>query len=589
MTGLRARLAAWSAITALAAAGLPGLWFTWRAYHALRTQAFEAQLALARTLSAEIDGELGQAIGAVGAVAERASTLKDPARLAARLSLAASAAERLDDLLVSDADGSVLMRAPHEDPPPPFDPPQMRALVRQALLQKGQITWEVHRVSGEKPVLRLAKAMGPRAAVLGQVRLESLGVEIQENLKLGDTGFAYLVDEQGKLVSMPDSVRHLSDDERKALEFSFNGDGFVRPEPGLHGPDLLAAWPLASLELTKGRWAVAVRRSQDEAEGPARHMRRELLLLTALVVVLGGVLALGLAQPLVSSLLALAEAAERIEQGTLDPTELERLPAQDEVGQVARSLAHMARALEAQKAERERAHAKVLAAERRLARSDRLAVLGQLSAGLAHELNNPLMVIQGAAAEAATLSGKGAQPWLDRVQRESERCSRLVRELLDYARPKAPHVRSFDLEALAKEAFESARMVRAGDYSLRLAVPEPGVLGDRDQFQQVLVNLFGNAMEAMPEGGEVVVELGASPERWRLRVRDFGPGVPARSRETVFRPFFTSKAKGTGLGLAICRSLLAGHGGSLRCVGVRGRGACFEAAWPRPRRVNHAG
>ncbi|HXB97514.1 MAG TPA: sensor histidine kinase [bacterium] len=588
MRGLRARLAGWAAITALLATGAPGLWLTWQAYRSLQGQAYVSQLALAQTLAAEIDGELGQAIGAVGAVAERPSALKDASRLASRLALASSEAERLDDLLVSDRDGNVIMRAPHEDTPPAFDPQQQRLMVRQALAQRGQITWEVHHEEGGAPVLRLARAMGPKAAVLGQVRLESLGVDIQEDLKLGDTGFAYLVDEEGKPVFMPDAARRIDGEDRKQLAFTFSGESFVRPEPGLHGTDLLAAYPLGSLELPKGRWAVAVRRSQDEAEGPARHMRRELLLLTAVAVMLGGLLALSLAQPLVNSLLALATAAGRIEEGTLDPAELERLPAQDEVGQLARALAHLARALRLQQAERERAHSRALAAERRLARSERLAVLGQLSAGLAHELNNPLMVIHGAAGEAAQLSPKAAQPWLERVRRESDRCSRLVRELLDYARPKPPHVRDFDLALLARESFESARTGREGAYQLQVDAPRPRVRGDRDQFHQMLVNLMGNAMDAMPEGGPLDLELGQQGATWVLRLRDRGPGIPPRARETVFRPFYTSKTKGTGLGLAICRSLMTGHGGHLRCVGVRGKGACFEATWPRQKRGSHA-
>jgi signal transduction histidine kinase len=581
MTGLRARLAAWAAITALAATGLPGLWLTWRAYHALNAQAYESQLVLARTRASEIDGELGQAIAAVDAVAERPGALTDLSRLASRLSLASSAAERLDDLLVADDQGGTILRAAHEDLPPDFEARQQRAMVRQALQLRGQITWEVHREDGGKPVLRLARSMGPHAAVLGQVRLESLGIDIQEDLKLGQTGFAYLVDEQGKPEFMPDAQHRLSEADRRGLAFSFNGESFVRIEPGQHGPDVLAAWPLASLELTHGRWAIAVRRAQAEAEAPARRMRRELFLFTALALGLSGLVALFLARPLVNRLLDLAVAADRIEQGTLDPAELESLPVDDEVGVLARSLGHLARALKAQQAGRERAHARALAAERRLAGSERLAVLGQLSAGLAHELNNPLMVIRGAADEAAALSPKPAQPWLERVRRESDRCSRLVRELLDYARPKPPHRRRFDLEALAKEAFSAAATGRGAAYTLGYSGGPSAVQGDRDQFQQLLLNLLGNAMDAMPLGGAIQVGLSSSPSGWALRVRDGGDGVPPRLREAVFRPFYTSKDKGTGLGLAICRNLLQGHGGHLRCVGVRGKGACFEAVWPR--------
>lgn len=581
MTGLRARLAVWAALIALLATGLPGLWLSWRAYRALNAEAYESQLALARTLASEIDGELSESIGAVDAVAKRPSALNDTSRLAARLSVASSAAERLDDLQVADINGLTLLRAAHEDVPPAFDVRQQRRMVREALSQRGQIIWEVHREDGGKAILRLARSMGPRAAVLGQVRLESLSVDIQEDLKLGETGFAYLVDEQGRPVFMPEALHRLSQADRRSLAFTFNGDSFVRIEPGLHGPDLLAAWPLGSLELAHGRWAIAVRRSQEEAEAPARRMRRELVLFTGLALGLSGLVALVMARPLVNRLLQLGEAAGRIEQGTLDPAELERLPVDDEVGLLGRSLGHLARALKAQQAGRERAHARALAAERRLARSERLAVLGQLSAGLAHELNNPLMVIRGAADEASQLAPKAAQPWLERVRRESDRCSRLVRELLDYARPRPPHWRRFDLEALARESFAATSTGRKVPYSLAFTGGKALVEGDRDQFQQLLLNLMGNAMDAMPEGGAVRLVLAAERDAWVLRVGDSGPGIPPRLREAIFRPFYTSKAKGTGLGLAICRNLMVGHGGHLRCVGGRRKGACFEARWPR--------
>ncbi|MGH7443057.1 MAG: sensor histidine kinase, partial [bacterium] len=229
--------------------------------------------------------------------------------------------------------------------------------------------------------------------------------------------------------------------------------------------------------------------------------------------------------------------------------------------------------------------------EKRAAQNERLASLGQLAAGLAHELNNPLMVIHGAAGEAEALASAAALPWLERVRRESERCSRLVRELLDYARPRPPRLSIFDLSVLAREAFEAARTGRSAPYTLRLTAPRPKVLGDPDQFQQVLLNLIGNGMDAMPKGGPVELRLSASPPRkaWSLTVRDLGVGVPARSRETIFRPFFTSKPKGTGLGLAIARNLMLGHGGTLRCVAVRGKGARFEARWTAPVEDTHGG
>jgi signal transduction histidine kinase len=581
VTGLRARLAAWAALIALAATGLPGLWLSERAYRALRTEAFNSQLALSASLAAEIDTELSAAISAVEGLATRPTLTLEPRRLAPRVSLVAAAVERLDDLLVVDANGVVLARAPLPEPPPSLNREDRERLVQQARRVRTQAVATVSALAREKDgdlILRLARASGPDT-VIGQLRLDPQGVGSLETLSLSGSGFAYLVDEHGQPLLLPSLAQRLNVDPRRAtpLAFDFNGQSFVREVEGPRGSDLLAASPLNSIG-----WGVAVRRPLAEAEAGARHMRRELALFTALAVLASGALALLLARPLVAALLGLAAAAKRIESGELQPEELESLPAPDEVGVLSGALAHMTRALRAQQAERERAHARVLAAERRLARSERLASLGQLAAGLAHELNNPLMVIQGAATEAQA-APKQAKPWLDRIRKESQRCSELVRELLDYARPRAPQPRRFDLARLAQEAFDMARMARADKgpaYQLRLQAPEPQVHADRDQMQQVLINLFSNGMDAMPEGGALSVSLARAGGRWHLRVQDQGPGLPARQREAVFRPFFTSKPRGTGLGLAIARSLMAGHGGQLRCVAARGKGACFEADWP---------
>jgi two-component system NtrC family sensor kinase len=474
--------------------------------------------------------------------------------------------------------------APVEEPAPEFSAMERRNLVRQALTAKGQTISLVGHESGGGLVLRLARSMGGNAAALAQLRLDSQGIGSLEDLKLGSTGFAYLTDEQGRPLVLPSLAKRLGEGAKGTLAFPFDGKEFVRVVDNQRGGgrDLLAAAPLESLG-----WGLAVRRSLDEAQAPAQRMLHELVAFTLAALVIGAVLALLLARPLVNNLLELASTARSIESGGDSGQGAFLKPAADEIGQVAGALTHMAEALRAQQQERERAHARVLAAEKRLAVNERLAALGQLSAGLAHELNNPLMVIHGAAGEAAA-DPKKAGPWLERIQRESERCSRLVRDLLDYARPKPPHARDFNMAELAQECFEAARTRREAPYALKLDIAAPRVHGDRDQFQQVLLNLFGNAMDAMPEGGSVLVALGGNRQGWHLSVRDQGQGVPLRSREAIFRPFFTSKPKGTGLGLAIARNLVEGHGGTLRCVAVRGKGACFELRWSANPRKEHA-
>lgn len=586
MRGLRARLAAWAAVIALVATGLPGLWLTWRAYHAQRDQAFESQLALASSLASEIDAELGQAVAAVEALATRPHVLSDAGRLGLRLDLVASSTDRLDDLLVVNAQGHLVARAPLVEAPPPFALAERQSLVSQALAARDQTLSIVHREADGRIILRLARAASSNSVVLGQLNLEAQGIGSLELLRIGRKGFAYLVEEDGQPLVLPSLAKALVNDgeNSKDLALTFNGKPMVQVIKDVQGQDLLAVSPLSTVN-----WAVAVRRPLDEVEAGARRMRRELIIFVVLALLASGGLAVALAGPLVRRLLSLSTAARRMESGTLDPDELENPPAGDEIGLVSSALAHLARALRQQSIEREQAHARALAAERRLARSERLASLGQLAAGLAHELNSPLMVIQGAANEAMGLPPKAAKPWLQRMRNESLRCSRLVHELLDFARPRPPAWREFDLAELTREAFATAAAGRAEAHPLALQAPQPKVRGDRDQFQQVLINLFANAMDAMPQGGGIAVTLKTLPKGrgWSLSVRDQGAGVPARQRESIFRPFFTNKPGGTGLGLAISRNLVTGHGGSLRCVLVRGKGACFRADWPASKGGEH--
>jgi signal transduction histidine kinase len=562
---------------ALTATGLPGLWLSWRAYRALRAEVYDAQLTLARGLASEIDADLGQAINAVNALAVEPKLARDSRRLASRLALLVRASERLDDLLVCDMAGTVRGRASAEGAVPVFSAPERAALAREALAQPDQTVRTLHRTVAGTLVLRLARRLDRETVIEAQVLMESHGLGSLEKLRLGAGGFAYLVDEGGRPLVLSSRARHVEPDPGEALAFDFDGGEACRVLEAPGGAVLLAVAPVESLG-----WGVAVRRRLVEVELPARRMRRELAAFIPVALLLALGLALALAQPVVRGLESLVHAARSIEQGR----PLSAAPGAsggDEVAEVARALTHLDAALRAQKAARECAYARALDAERRLAHSERLASLGQLTAGLAHELNNPLMVIQGSIVEAAALATPAARRWLERARREVERCTRLVRELLFFARPVSPKRRAFALDALLREAFENVRTGRSRPQRWRLELSGGPwrVQADREQLLRVAINLLANALDAMPEGGVVSAYLRVEAGGWKLRVRDQGPGVPVRQREAVFRPFYSGKPQGTGLGLAIARALMLGHGGSLRCLPVRGKGACFEAAWPR--------
>ncbi len=230
--------------------------------------------------------------------------------------------------------------------------------------------------------------------------------------------------------------------------------------------------------------------------------------------------------------------------------------------------------------------------EERVARSERLADLGQLAAGLAHELRNPLASMMGSVEllRSAPLPSDDRR-LLDIVLREAGRLEHLVTEFLAFARPAPPRREPFDLAGLASEALEAFEYdpASAGVELRRELQPSPAV-GDPDQLRQVLWNLLLNAAQALPAAA-----IRGHPRGWvrvacapvpgggaELIVEDNGPGVPAADQAQVFTPFFTTKPEGTGLGLATVHRIVDAHGGALTLDSAPGEGARFSVRLPAP-------
>ena len=264
---------------------------------------------------------------------------------------------------------------------------------------------------------------------------------------------------------------------------------------------------------------------------------------------------------------------------------------------------------------------RLLDAQGALVRAEKLASVGRLAAGIAHEVGNPLSAIGN---YVEVLRRRGADPeMIAAVERESGRIDAIVRSLLAYARPGADHREPVDLAAVATGAVELLHkqgVLRPVDIEVRTDDPAPLVFGDRSALEQVLVNLLLNALDAAGEGGRIVVSvagvvLGADaelPQRVtdpahgaadgrKLRasarhlsgvadgtraaqvlVSDSGPGVPAELRERIFDPFFTTKepGHGTGLGLAIVLRIVEDHGGRVDVRRAREGGAGFAVTLP---------
>jgi PAS domain S-box-containing protein len=225
--------------------------------------------------------------------------------------------------------------------------------------------------------------------------------------------------------------------------------------------------------------------------------------------------------------------------------------------------------------------------ERQLADAEHLATLGELSAGLAHEIKNPLAGIKGAidVIRDSLPSGDAHREILGDVLHEVNRIDKTVRDLLNYAKPRPPSHSSIELPSLVQRIVAIARTAPkhpSVPISVRQLTPVPDFTGDEMQLEQVLMNLLLNAQNALSSGGRIEITLGCDEQSKivRIEVKDNGPGIPEEIRKKVFQPFFTTRTDGTGLGLATCLKNVQYHGGSIEVQSEVGHGTTFIVTVP---------
>ena len=225
--------------------------------------------------------------------------------------------------------------------------------------------------------------------------------------------------------------------------------------------------------------------------------------------------------------------------------------------------------------------------EKKVQRHERLVALGKMAAGVAHEVRNPLSSIKGFATLLGARFDQGSreQEAAELMVREVERLNRSITELLDYARPTPLKQVPMDLEAVLGN---SLRLVAADAESLGVAVrldcaPElPRVSADPDRLNQVLLNLYLNALQAMEEGGVLTVTAGPGRQdnMVDITVRDSGCGIPEELLERILDPYFTTKSEGTGLGLAMAYKIIDEHGGTIQFTSRVGEGTVVTVSLP---------
>ena len=222
-----------------------------------------------------------------------------------------------------------------------------------------------------------------------------------------------------------------------------------------------------------------------------------------------------------------------------------------------------------------------------LRHADRLATIGQLAAGVAHELNEPLGSILGFAQLAHKAAGlpEPARADIEKIVSACLHARRIIQKLMTFARQKPPQKTWVNLNGIVQEGlfFLERRCVRQGIEVSRLLDPElPAITADSSQLHQVLVNLVVNAVQAMPDGGKLTITTKSADEHVSLTVEDTGPGMSDDVIKKLFTPFFTTKevGQGVGLGLAVVHGIVTGHRGTIEVRSEVGRGSSFEVKLP---------
>ncbi len=329
-------------------------------------------------------------------------------------------------------------------------------------------------------------------------------------------------------------------------------------------------------------------------------------LATLLVIVLGYNIAQNIAKPL----LRLRGMAQAVAAGDLNQrSDVER---EDEIGDLAQAFDVMTLRLKERTQEAQRLYAEAVErnrelmrmyeqlrqAQQQLVQSEKLASVGQLAAGIVHDVKNPLGVIKGMAEElmeeidelSAKLSAKEElgelAAGLQVIRDSASRANQIVTDLLKFARQAPPTLEPHDLRETLEGVLRLTRyMLRKGKVETHLEAPRESVIAEYDlqQIEQVLINLIQNAVQAMPQGGDLYLSLDVEGDSVVLRIRDTGTGIAPEHLSRVFDPFFTTKAEGQGigLGLSVSYGIIARHGGRIEVESESGKGSTFTVILPR--------
>ena len=483
---------------------------------------------------------------------------------------------------------------------------------------------------GSEPYMALAMAHAGRnpGATIAEVNLKLIW-EVITGIRVGGSGYAFVTDTAGRLIAHPDMSLVLRETDLSALpqvaDAIAGRDERVQKARTLSGQSVLSA----HATIPRLGWIVFVEQPTSEALAPVYATAYQTLALLGLGVVLALLAGVVLARRLTGPIRALQAGAERLGQGDL--AQRIEVSAGDEIGTLALRFNEMAgriqdaqETLEAKVTDRTRELSQSLEelrnAQDRLLQTEKLASLGQLTAGIAHEIKNPLNFVNNFAelsvdllAELrAAMEQAGLDPALRaeleelcamlsdnlaKVTAHGKRADSIVRNMLAHSREGGGERRRVDVNALLEEtlglAWHGARAEHPG-FNVTIEKRLDANVGELDLFPQefarVLLNLFGNAFHAVQQKhtpgfqAHVLVATHATPASVAVTIRDNGTGIPEAVRSHIFEPFFTTKppGQGTGLGLSLSHDIVVQqHGGQIAVATEPGAWTEFTITLPR--------
>lgn len=426
-------------------------------------------------------------------------------------------------------------------------------------------------------VMRIPVASAFTSGSLGELRMRLNWGQLYEMLDResgNDERMVVVLDQTGRIVAASGALR-----SRGLILSDVLKDWRTLPGPVSvrDGSPLGDAEVIVGIAVAKGYgpfpgfgWTTLIIQPVDAAFAPVRHMAMIFLALFALIIVVTVVVAIGISREIARPILALT----RFARGYTRNKVLQTPPAagSGEVGELTTAFVQMVRDIDL--------------SQQNLVRASKLAVVGEMSSIIAHEVRTPLGILRSSAQmlkREAGISSEG-QELVGFIESETERLNRLVSAMLDTARPRSPSFADTDMHALIGKtvAMLAAQADKRGvQVAEQLSATQPTVECDEEQMTQVLLNLLMNGLQILSRGGHIEISTGGDEKEFRIEIADDGPGIDPAERSRVFEAFFFKREGGVGLGLAIVQQIVQSHGGEIEAAESKLGGALFRIRLPR--------